>query len=314
MALDKDGGTPRLLVTGGNGVLGWNLCRLATQTWQTFGTVHRHPVVPAGVHACPVDLTDERSVTDLFTATKPDAVVHAAALSSPDYCQDHPAESEAVNVVASQLVASLCARARIPCVFTSSDLVFDGEHPPYDETHPTNPLSLYGEQKVRAEEAMRRCYPETTICRLPLMFGAGSPASQGFFARMLQTMREGKEVPLFVDEMRTPVSTETASHGLILALTKLRGMTIHLGGGESISRWDLARLAAEVFAVRSPRLVRCHQRDVPSRAPRPRDVSLNSGRARDIGFLPPTIRQQMRYLRNMMEGPQNVAARREGCL
>jgi len=295
----------KLLVTGASGFLGWSLCQIAARSWQTYGTVNLHHTVPPGVHACLVDLTSERSVRELFSAVKPDAVIHAAAQSSPDYCQEHPAESEAVNIAASRLIASLCAQHAIPCVFTSTDLVFDGEHPPYRETDPANPISLYGEHKVRAEESIRTCYPETTICRLPFMFGLGNNATQGFPGHMLQSLREGKEIRLFVDEMRTPVSTATAAHGLLLALQKSAGATIHLGGSESISRWDMGRLAADVFGVRNPNLVPCHQRDMAFKAPRPRDVSLTSERAQEIGFQPRSILEQMKSLCDRMEGPEN---------
>ena len=37
-------------------------------------------------------------------------------------------------------------------VFTSSDLVFDGLKAPYRESDPVSPVSVYGEQKVLAEE------------------------------------------------------------------------------------------------------------------------------------------------------------------
>ncbi|MFC1453003.1 SDR family oxidoreductase [Verrucomicrobiota bacterium] len=230
--MHRDGsGSPRLLVTGASGVLGWTLCRQAAARWQTFGTVLRNPVEPPGVQVHRIDLTRRREVVGLFRSIRPDAVIHAAALSSPDYCQQHPTESEAANVAASTYVAAMCAEFSIPCVFTSSDLVFDGEHALYDEESAAEPVSIYGEHKLRAEEEMRARYPSITVCRLPLMFGEGSPAAHGYFRRALQSMKQGAEVRLFTDEMRTPVSTATAAEGLMMALRSAQGETLHLGGG-----------------------------------------------------------------------------------
>jgi len=289
---------PRLLVTGASGVLGWTLCEMAAKSWETFGTVYHHPVDPSGVHVYKIDLTNNRSLRDFFSAIRPNAVVHAAGLSSPDYCQEHPDESELINVKASANIATLCAELAIPCVLTSSDLVFDGEHAPYAEDHLAQPISVYGEHKLRAEAEMRERYPNTTICRLPLLFGVGSPVAEGFLARMLQAMKKGEDVRLFVDEIRTPVSTETAARGLLLALRKAKASTLHLGGMERISRWDLGRLSAEVFLSGHAHLVPFRQRDLPMKAPRPHDVSLDSSKAARIGYQPGAIREQMCRLRS----------------
>ncbi|MBN2131931.1 MAG: NAD(P)-dependent oxidoreductase [Sedimentisphaerales bacterium] len=292
----NDRAKPVLLVTGASGLLGWAICQTTRESWATVGTAHRHSLSCPGVQTRSVDVTDYSALKQLFASVRPDAVIHAAALSDPNYCQEHPDESESVNVTASANIAGLCAQSGTPCAFTSSDLVFDGEHPPYNEESPENPISLYGEQKVRAEIAMRDRHPTVVACRLPLMFGVGSPAANGPFVRMIQAMKTGREVRLFVDEGRTPVSTEAAARGLVLALQKCAGGTLHLGGLESISRWDLGRLAAEVLDLRQARIVSCRQADVPMPAPRARDVSLDSTKARAIGYRPGTLREELHRL------------------
>jgi len=300
MADDRE--KPVLLVTGASGFLGWAICRTTRESWTTVGTAYRHPVSCPGVQMRSVDATDYSVLKQLFASVRPDAVIHAAALSKPNYCQEHPDESEAINVTASANIAGLCAESGIPCVFTSSDLVFDGRHPPYNEESPVHPISLYGEQKVRAEMAMRDRCPTVVVCRLPLMFGAGGPAANGTFMQMIQAVKRGEEMRLFVDEMRTPVSTEAAARGLILALKKCTSRTLHLGGPESISRWDFGKLAAEVLDLREARIVPCRQTDVPMPAPRPQDVSLDSTRARAIGYRPGALRQELYRLAASLAG------------
>ena len=292
----------RLLVTGASGFLGWTLCRMAARQWSVYGAVCRHPVVPEGVRLCPVDLTDAGAVGELFASIEPDAVIHTAALSSPDVCQSHPEASEAVNVEASKHIAAACGERGIPFVYTSSDLVFDGEGAPYAEDSPAEPVSIYGEHKLRAEREMRTIYPGTIVCRLPLMFGLQGQGGKGYFIQMLQTMRAGKEVPLFTDETRTPVSSETASFGLLLALKRASGTTWHLGGPEAVSRWEFGNLAAEVFFTGKPRLTPCRQKDVDLPAPRPRNVSLDSSRAKGMGYLPKPLREQLCEIRNTLGG------------
>ena len=232
----------RILVTGVSGFLGWNLCQQLRDDWELYGTYYTHSVQFPGAIFQKVDLTDFESLKQLFATVKPAAVIHTAAASQPNFCQKFPEESARINVTASINIAGLCADANIPCIFTSTDLVFDGLHPPYRETDPTCPINYYGEQKVKAEQGMLARYPQTAICRMPLMFGEASPASGSFIQPFIEILKQGKELTLFVDEIRTPVIATTAAAGLLLALEKQVSGILHLGGRERISRYQFGCL------------------------------------------------------------------------
>ena len=139
-----------------------------------------------------VDLRNFQEIKRLFQDLQPAAVIHTAAQSSPNFCQIHPHESYSINVEASCNIAGLSADYSIPCVFTSTDLVFNGLNPPYSETDSVSPVNSYGEQKVLAEEGMIGRYPQTAVCRMPLMFGMATPTATSFIQPFIQTLREGK--------------------------------------------------------------------------------------------------------------------------
>ena len=124
----------RLLVTGASGFLGWNLCQEASARWEVYGTYFNHAVNISGVNLFKVDLREYEQIKALFAQLKPDAVIHTAAASKPNYCQQHPQESYAINVTASVNIAQLSAEYQIPCAFTSTDLVFDGQSCFYQES------------------------------------------------------------------------------------------------------------------------------------------------------------------------------------
>lgn len=286
----------KLLVTGASGFLGWNLCQVATQEWEVYGIVFSHSVKIPGVTILQVDLRDFQELKRIFHEINPSAVIHTAAQSSPNFCQEHPEASHLMNVTTSCNIAGLCADDGIPCAFTSTDLVFNGLNAPYRETDAVSPVSLYGEQKVMAEEGMLERYPKTAVCRMPLMFGVAAPPAKSFMQPFIQTLREGKELRLFTDEFRTPASGETAAKGLLLALEKVNGR-IHLGGKERVSRYDFGRLLVEVLELPSEGLKGCQQKDVQMAAPRPPDVSLDSSKAFALGYAPLSLREELERLK-----------------
>jgi len=286
----------KLLVTGASGFLGWNLCQLAQQEWQVYGTYFSKPVEIPNINLIKVDLRDFQQLKNLFQQIQPTAVIHTAAQSNPNFCQTHPEESAIINVTASSNIAGLSADYSIPCAFTSTDLVFNGLNPPYQETDSVSPVNIYGEQKVLAEQEMLAKYPQTAVCRMPLMFGITPPQATSFIQPFIKILREGKDLSLFTDEFRTPVSGKTAAKGLLLALEKVNGV-IHLGGKESISRYEFGLLMAETFQFPQDKLTACLQKDVPMAAPRPRDVSLNSNKAFALGYQPLSLREELEQLR-----------------
>ena len=218
------------------------------------------------------------------------------ASTNPNICQTHPDETRRINTDVPVEVAGFCADLAIACVFTSTDLVFDGRNAPYREDDPTCPVSVYGAQKVGAEEGMLERYPLTTVCRMPLMFGDPGPAAASFIQPMLGAVKEGREINLFLDEFRTPVSGSEAAGGILLALSSgVRGI-LHLGGPERISRYHFGLLLMDAFGLPRAGVRACNREDVPMPAPRPPDVSLDSSRAFRLGFRPSRPREALALL------------------
>jgi dTDP-4-dehydrorhamnose reductase len=286
----------KLLITGASGFLGWHLCQIAQQTWDIYGIHFCHPIKIPDITNLKVNLIDFQELKQIFSDIQPSTVIHTAAQSQPNFCQTHPHESYAINVTASCNIAGLCADYNIPCIFTSTDLVFDGLNAPYRETDPVCPVNTYGEQKVMAEQGMLERYPRTIVCRMPLMFGTATPTATSFIQPFIKTLKEEKDLNLFIDEFRTPVSGKTAAKGLLLALEKANGL-IHLGGRERISRYDFGRLLVDIFQLPATGLKACRQQDVKMAAPRPADVSLDSSKAFAMGYQPLSLQEELEALR-----------------
>ncbi len=284
-----DSRQPTLWITGISGFLGWHLAQVAAPDWHIYGTYHQQPLsLPAGLTGttAALDLLDFDAVTAALETYQPDAVIHTAALSKPNACQQQPEASYAINVNATEHLARCCAIAGVPLVFTSSNVVFDGQLPPYRETDTPCPVNLYGTQKAEAEQRLLDAYPQAVVCRLPLMFGPATPTASSFLQDFLTKLRSGQRLNLFTDEYRMPADARAIATGLLLALQHSGLGILHLAGADRLSRYDMGQLLIDIWQITTANIHPCRQADVPMPAPRPPDLSMDTTKAQALGYRP----------------------------
>lgn len=284
-----------LLITGASGFLGRAVLAELAQgdwPWQPLGLARHDPGLAADWVS--QDLRDRTTTIATLTDLAPTAILHLAAEANPGRCEANPEASAILNVTVPETIAHYCADRRLPLVFTSTDLVFDGQQAPYREADPVGPLNAYARQKAEAERLVLTAYPEALCCRMPVMFG---PGASNFMQTLVSGLQLGRSVSLFVDEIRTPVSGAVAARGLLQAIgwashDRHRGL-LHLGGTDRLSRYEFGLLLAEVLGYDPSLLQPCHQADIPGLPPRPQDVSLDSDQAYQLGYAPGSIRSQL---------------------
>ncbi len=286
-----------ILITGISGFLGRHFAELTTPERRLIGFYHRREIRFPDLPTHPADLTDEGALRKKLEALPPlAAVIHLAAVSNPNSCEEKVEAARRVNVDASIHLARYCAEQRIPFLFASTDLIFDGERAPYAPEDQPEPVNEYGRQKVAAEQAIRRLYPAATIARLPLMYGAGA----NFMPAWLEKLRDGQPIHAFTDEYRTAAYAGDVARGLLLLLDKGLSGNWHLGGPERISRYDFAVAMARAFELPEHLVRPSRQADVKMPAQRPADVSLDSEKANACGYRPEPIQAHFPRLRSVL--------------
>ncbi len=245
----------RILVTGATGFVGENVARdLAARGHAVTGTHHAHaPAAIEGVSWTRLSLEEPRLPGAL------DAVVHCAAIATVGACDAEPERAERVNVEGTRRLAAEAAARGIPFVLASTDLVFDGGAPPYTEASPTSPASHYARTKVLAELAARGACPATRILRLALVVGARGDRAGGFLAWTLEALRAGRALPLYTNQRRTPLYVRDVAPVVEAACTgRLAPGSYHLASEETLSREEIGRAVARVFALSEASIVPTH--------------------------------------------------------
>src|SRR6202008_3982031 len=172
----------KILITGSNGLLGQKLVyklrnRKELQCIATARGENRL-LVKDGYEYYQLDITDRADSKDVFSKTKPDVIIHTAAMTNVDACElDKEAcwkmNTEAVGFMIEELES---LRMEDPgydphFIHLSTDFIFDGTHGPLTEEETPNPLSYYDESKLAAEELVKKSKLHWAIVRTVLVYG-----------------------------------------------------------------------------------------------------------------------------------------------
>lgn len=250
-----------MLVTGSAGYLGSEVVRVArAQGLEVVGTWFLRSV-EGGVR---LDVRDEVAVRTILAEVRPDTVVHTAYVQGGDDLWPTTAEAPAV-------LAAATADRGVRLVHVSSDLVFDGDKDGrYTEADEPRPVMPYGEAKAAAERAVLSADPSAVVARASLIYGGAGHQEE--------LVRRG-EIAFFTDELRTPVEVGDLAAALVeLAVATDHAGVVHLGGTDTVSRFELASLIAG--PERASKLRTARSTDFPGR--RPRNCALDSSLAASL--------------------------------
>ena len=256
---------PRLLVTGGAGFLGSHLLKKA-KNFTAAGTLHQtaSTAIPnTTFHVC--DLQQPGNVRTLLDRVAPEIIIHTA-------CSDQGGNLTAIAPVAG-LLAMHSAERHIRFIHLSTDQVFDGTTAPYTESSPTTPIHPYGTAKAEAETLVQTLYPQATIVRTSLLYDLQAPDRHT--RQLIQATQTSQPYRLFIDEWRSPLWVENLTDAL-LELSRIENPgLLHLGGPQSINRWDLGMQLLQHFEVQATPNIQQGLIE-ESGLIRPKDLTLNS--------------------------------------
>jgi len=258
-------------ITGANGLIGNYLVQTAPHLAPTW-------CVRALTRA-DFDLLDFATVAREFVKDKPQLVIHCAAITVVSEAQKNPELARRVNVEVTKLLAELAAE--IPLFFFSTDLVFDGRKGNYAEMDAVNPLHLYGETKVAAEEIVLKNLRHLVI-RTSINGGRSPSGNRAFNEQLRRSLREaGQGMTLFTDEFRCPIpAVETARAVWELADKKCAGI-YHVAGAEKLSRFEIGQLFVKSWPEVTAEIKSGSAKEFAG-PPRALDTSLDVAKAQKI--------------------------------
>lgn len=215
----------RILITGGSSYLGRHLVPLALATYEIIYTFHQNDPFkkPQGR---PLNVLDEAAVRRLVGDFRPDVIIHAAGSNRVE-----PMDAVIRLGTAHVTRAAVAAGARL--IHLSTDSIFDGRNPPYDESAVPTPVNAYGWAKAAAE-ASARAHDNHVIVRTSLIYGLRLMDHGTVW--MAQALKTGRPVTLFSNQRRNPVWAESLSHACLELAGHAYSGVLNVAGRQVVTR------------------------------------------------------------------------------
>lgn len=269
----------RLFITGGSGLFGSKLSNIAIKKgYETYSGYKEHITI-FGI-PIQIDICEKKALYNVFKRIKPKVVVHAAALTDVDRCEEEIELAKKVNIEGTKNIVKLSELYKVFLVYISTDYVFSGKNGMYKETDKPNPINYYGLTKLEGEKKVIASNTEWCIARPSVIYGSTPAAGKMNFALWVyKKLKKGEQIKIITDQCVSPtLNTNLAQMVLEIIERKLTGI-YHLAGATPLTRYEFGTLIAETFQLKKRHITPVKLHEMKWLAKRPYNTSLNVAKA-----------------------------------
>ena len=258
-----------ILITGFRGQLGSELVYILEQKKAEIGNINTQ------YDKCQIFKTDKKEldICDMVNVrkfckdNKIDVIIHCAAFTNVDECEDKRESAFKVNSLGSRNLAIVADEIKAKLVYISTDYVFSGNiDRPYLETDICNPQNIYGCTKYLGEKYVRDFCDKYFIIRSAWLYGYNG---KNFVKSIIKLALEKEKISVVNDQRGNPTSAnDLAYHILKICLTKEYGVYHCTGEGEC-TWFDFATKIVK-YAGLNCEVVGCTSDEFHSKVKRPK--------------------------------------------
>jgi dTDP-4-dehydrorhamnose reductase len=291
----------KILYTGANGLLGQKISAATPQYSNhaflaTARGKNRTKNLGTASYAS-MDITDRQGIENVLSEFRPDVIIHGAAMTHVDECEQHKELAYNLNVVGTQNIVDAAKELGAHVVHISTDFIFDGQDGPYNEDGIPNPVSYYGETKLQAEHIVQTV-DSWSILRTVLVIGIAEDLSRSNIVLWAKgALEKAQPIRVVDDQFRTPTLAEDLAQGALLAATQRAQGIFNISGPDFMSIYELVESVAEHFGLSMATVTRVDSSTLNQPAVRPPRTGFNISKAvENLGYRPHSFKEALEII------------------
>lgn len=230
----------KILFTGAGGMLACDFIAYLEE-------IEGHEVIAMDRSA--MDITDRESVKATMEEHRPDVVIHTAAQTNVDLCEEDPEMAYRINAEGTANVAEFCGKRGAKMVYISSCGFFGDEVRPYSEEDPVVLKHVYAKSKYQGEEKVKEFCPEYFIVRPGWLFGGSIEHRKNFvYARYKEALSKD-QMESAEDKYGSPTYTLHLAKKIMDLLDTDHYDIYHITNQGQASRYDYVKEIIDAFGL-----------------------------------------------------------------
>lgn len=299
----------RVLLTGANGLLGQKIvhqCYMDNEI-DLVATGKGIKRFDEDILFVTMDITDANEVNSVFYKYKPDAIIHAAAMTNVDECELNQESCIEANVTAVKILIESAEKIGAFFLYVSTDFIFDGKEGPLGEDHPADPVNFYGQTKLDAEHLVMEASVSWAIARTVLVYGVVKDMSRSNIILWVKdSLEKGKKIQVVDDQYRTPTLAEDLADGCIRILKQKAGGIFNISGKDFLTPYEMAIQTANFFNLDKSLILKTDSTQFTQPAKRPLRTGFIIEKAKnDLGYNPRSFRDGIQIVAKQVESIRN---------
>lgn len=283
----------KFFITGGSGLLGQRLATVANNSDELVLSHNSNPTEDT----VKCDITNEEEVEKVILKNEPDVIIHCAAMTNVDLCEDEIDKAYKINGDGSGNMAKAAEKIGAKIIYVSTDFVFDGEKGYYKENDTTNPLGIYAKSKYEGELQVQKYSTDWAIARVSVLYGWHE--RQNFTTWVIDQLRNNNPINIVTDQINSPTLADNAAEAMFEIAKQNKNGIFHTAGNDVISRFDFTKKIAEEFNLDESLIHPTTSKQFVQKAPRPKNSSLNVEKVKkELNMQMETCSESLRRMAN----------------
>mgnify|MGYP001126570571 CR=1 FL=1 len=225
----------KIAITGAYGLIGSRIIELLNNKFQ---------FIP--LSSSIMDITNKNQVYRVLKDIKFDLFLHLAAYTNVAKAEEEKDLAYKINVEGTRNVFDVVSQKNKKFIYISTDFVFDGKNPPYDENSKESPAGFYGQTKFEGETIVKN---QAMIVRISYPYRAFFDKKRDFFRTLKTLLEEKKTLKMITDSLMTPTFIDDIAYALKYLINNYSEETFHIVGSQALSPYKAAKLIAKKFKL-----------------------------------------------------------------